>query len=352
MQLTLSLVMLTLTAGGGAAAAHDPNLHGITGRLPRVEPRLAQSQNATNQTERFTRKVRIGRDGRFDITNIAGEIVITGGSGDEVSIEAVKRTDGDQRELANVTIEVNAGNGRVDVRTVYPDNGRTRFRGRRSVGQTGVRVDYTIAVPASTEVGAKSVSGDVRISGIQGSVRVETVSGKVTASSTPRLELAKTVSGEIDVSDIDTDRALTISSISGRLRGRNVKARALELRTVSGDVSIVDAACERIDGRSLSGNVAYEGALARNGRYELTAHSGSIRLTLPESPGFSLSADTFSGTIRSDLPVTFEDRGPARGRGRRAIGGISRNSIRARFGDGGAELMVRSFSGDIVISKR
>ena len=101
-----------------------------------------------------------------------------------------------------------------------------------------------------------------------------------------------------------------------------------------------------------SGNVAYEGALARNGRYELTAHSGSIRLTLPESPGFSLSADTFSGTIRSDLPVTFEDRGPARGRGRRAIGGISRNSIRARFGDGGAELMVRSFSGDIVISKR
>jgi hypothetical protein len=50
--------------------------------------------------------------------------------------------------------------------------------------------------------------------------------------------------------------------------------------------------------------------------------------------------------------VTLSDAGPNRGRGRRGFGGIPGKSIRAQFGDGSAELMVRSFSGDIVISKR
>jgi len=352
MRLTMALVVMAIAAGGGAAAAPDPNLPGVVDPVPGVVQRLSRSQSGANQTERFSRRVRIGRDGRFSVTNISGEVVVTVGSGDEVSIEAVKRTSGDQRDLGDVTIDVNAGNGRVDVRTLYPDD-RARFTGRGRGRRTGsVSVDFTITVPASTEVTAKSVSGNIRISGVQGPVRGETVSGSVTTSATPKLELAKSVSGNVDVSDIVTDRALTIMTISGQLRGRNVKARSLELKTVSGNVAIVDAECERIDGQSVSGDITFEGTLARNGRYELATHSGTIRLTLPESPGFSLSAGTFSGSIRSELPVTLGDTGPNRGRGRRGFGGIPGKSIRARFGDGGAELTVRSFSGDIVISKR
>ena len=264
-----------------------------------------------------------------------------------MSIEAVKRTRGDQRELADVTIEVDAGNGRVDVRTVCPSD-NLRLRGRRTGrGGDGVRVDYTVTVPGSTEVDAKSVSGNVRVTGVQGSVRAETISGSVTTSRTPKLEVAKSVSGAVDISDIATDRGLTVGSISGTVRGRNVKARSLDLNTVSGDVTITDAACERIDGRSISGNIEYAGALARNGRYDLNSHSGTIRLTLPDSPGFSLTANTFSGTIRSDLPLTGGDADQNR-RGR----GFNGRSIQATFGDGSAGLTLRTFSGDIIISKR
>jgi DUF4097 and DUF4098 domain-containing protein YvlB len=313
-------------------------------------PPAYQGQSGADQTERFSRRARIGRDGRFSINNIAGDIIVTSGSGDEVSIEAVKRTSGDQRELANVTIEVDAGNGRVDVRTVYPSfNGRlTGVRSLRSNDR--VRVDYTITVPGSTEVDAKSVSGNVRVTGVDGSVRAETISGTVTTARTPKLELAKSVSGDVDISDIATDRGLTVGSISGTLRGRNVKARSLDLNTVSGDMTITDAACERIDGRSISGNIEYTGSLARNGRYDLNSHSGNIRLTLPDSPGFSLTANTFSGTIRSDLPLTIG--GDAnRGRGGRPRG-INGRSVQAAFGDGSAGLTVRTFSGDIIISRR
>ena len=40
--------------------------------------------NGPEQTERFSRKVKIGRDGRFSLSNISGDIVVTGGGGDEV----------------------------------------------------------------------------------------------------------------------------------------------------------------------------------------------------------------------------------------------------------------------------
>src|SRR5437867_2327699 len=91
------------------------------------------------QTERFSRKVTVGRDGRVSIGNIAGDITVTGGSGDEVSIDAVKRTRGDRSELGRVQIVVDERGGRVDVRTEHE---RNRFD--RDGRGDHVSVDYTI----------------------------------------------------------------------------------------------------------------------------------------------------------------------------------------------------------------
>src|SRR5437867_4249829 len=92
------------------------------------------------QTERFSRRVRVGRDGRVSIGNIAGDITVTGGSGDEVSIEAIKRTRADRGELSTVQIIVDDRAGRVDVRT-------------EQAGQNDhVSVDYTVSVPTSAAI--------------------------------------------------------------------------------------------------------------------------------------------------------------------------------------------------------
>ena len=305
----------------------------------RLDAPAAYQGSGQQQNGRFSRTVRLGRDGRFSLSNIAGEIVITGGSSENVEIEAVKRSRGSQRDLDEVVIEVDARAGRVDVRTVYP-----RRRG------PDVSVSYTVMLPAAASVDVHSISGNVRVTSVQGTVRADSISGNVSTAGTPRLELAKSVSGNIDLADAGSDAELAATSISGNIRARGVKARSIDASTVSGDVQLIDVACERIGARSTSGSIEYSGTLARNGRYDFNSHSGDVRLTLSDAVGFDLTANTFSGTIRSDLPLVIGGIGRnQRGRG---PGGINQRSVEATFGDGSAAITARSFSGNVVISKR
>ena len=78
-------------------------------------------------------------------------------------------------------------------------------------------VDYTIVVPTGVAVEARSVSGTSR-SNRSGILRAETISGNVTAAATPRLELLRSVSGNVDLADIGADGDLAVSSISGDIR--------------------------------------------------------------------------------------------------------------------------------------
>src|SRR5207247_1291048 len=139
-----------------------------------------------------------------------------------------------------------------------------------------------------------------KVSNVQGAVRAETISGNVTASATPKLQMAKSVSGDVDLNEVTADAEVVVQNISGNVRARGLKARALELGTVSGDVILADITSDRIGARSVSGSLEYSGALARSGRYEFNVHSGNIRLILAGATGFAINANTFSGAIRSD----------------------------------------------------
>jgi hypothetical protein len=85
------------------------------------------------------------------------------------------------------------------------------------------------------------------------------------------------------------------------------------------------------------------GPLTAGGRYDATSHSGSVRITLTGDTGFELDANSFSGSIRSDLPLTGNVGGD-RGRRQRAVRGV--------YGNGSAVLHLTTFSGGIVIEKR
>jgi DUF4097 and DUF4098 domain-containing protein YvlB len=254
-----------------------------------------------------------------------------------VSVEAIKRVRRDRSQLDQVRVEVDNAPGRVDVRTSYP-----RFT------NNNVSVDYTVTVPSGVSVELHSVSGSVKVTGVRGVVRAESVSGNVIATDTPKLELAKSVSGDVTFSGVSTDTDVSIGSVSGSVRGRGVKAHGLEFNSVSGDVVISDVTCDRFGAKSVSGAIEYSGTITRSGRYDMNSHSGAIRLMLTNPPGFEVTANTFSGSIRSDFPLTIGGDSDRRG-GRP---GFSGRSIRATFGDGSATLALRTFSGNIVIEKR
>ena len=90
--------------------------------------------------------------------------------------------------------------------------------------------------------------------------------------------------------------------------------------------------------------MAFTGALARNGRYELKSFSGEVRLSLEGNSGFEVEANSFSGEVRSDFAITTRGTQSDR-RGRRTV-------LNGTFGDGSAVLDLTTFSGSIVISKR
>jgi len=237
-----SLVIAGLAVVAAPAAAQDGGHPLALREIVRTAVRPGAYQGRNNgpeQSERFSRKIKIGRDGRFSLANISGDITVTAGSGDEVSIDAVKRTRGDKSELGMVQIVVDDRAGRVDVRTEYEQQNRSE-RNRRG---NSVSVDYTVVVPASVSVDVHSISGTVKVTGVHGSLRAESISGDVVISDAPRLEAAKTVSGNVSLTGVTSDGDLSATSVSGSVHAKGVKARGLDLGSVSGDINVSDVTC-------------------------------------------------------------------------------------------------------------
>jgi DUF4097 and DUF4098 domain-containing protein YvlB len=311
-------------------------------RAREAERRRRQDTRRGNEyTDKLSKTLRLGKTGTFDLQNVSGDIVVTGGGGNDVHIDAVKRVrhpnESEARALLQaIDVRMEERNGNVEVRTDYP---RRNWSGG---------VDFTVSLPRDANVVLRSVSGDVRVSNLNGDLRAETISGALLATSVKRIRQAKTISGDLEITDTDADDVVA-STISGTLLARGVKARSVDLQSVSGDVRITDVQSDRTYVRSISGSIDFSGQLARNGRYEFQSHSGDVRVSPLGSQGFSIEASTFSGDLRSDYPTTLQGNPPNSSLINR---GPNRRSLRTTVGDGGAVLSLQSFSGSITVVKR
>jgi DUF4097 and DUF4098 domain-containing protein YvlB len=291
------------------------------------------------QEERFSEQYDIGAEGSFTLSNVSGNIVVRADSVSLVEVEAVKRVSRSRsgqdasRQLELVEIQVTHSGNRLRIKTRYGDEDE---RGNREIN---VSVDYQVTVPLGTEVSASSVSGNVDVEGVQGELEAVTVSGEVTVNKAEQLLKAKSVSGTVKVISASSDRSVEISSVSGDVETRGLRARELRLESVSGDVEVSDASCERAELGTVSGDVRYNGTLAASGRYDFKSHSGDVVITIPGDVGFELEASSFSGGIESDFDLTVHS--------------ISRErKVSGVFGDGSAVINATTFSGDITIRQR
>lgn len=324
-----------------SAGAHPPGPadHGVPAREGRpyevvrvhVERSSAAQEGAGEPLRgEWSRVFKLPGRGSLDLSNLSGDIVVTGGAGDEIRVHAV-REDGSQAGRAgaeDIRIVVNEGAGRVEIRTEYPRRGR--------YGD----VDFNVQVPAYADVNIRSVSGDVRVEKVQGEVRGESVSGDVVVADVRTLLLAKSVSGEVTVTGAGGD-AVNAESVSGGIHAQGLTANDCRMQSVSGELTLTGAKCGRAHLKTISGGIEYAGSLAAGGRYEFSSHSGDVRLSVGGGSGFELVAKTFSGSMESALPMTrhrVED-GDHRPRGR----------MRGTVGDGSAYVDVKTFSGSIVV---
>lgn len=335
----LSAVVVT-AAAPSARAATGP---GDTPRAAWLE-RFTAARQGSEETDRIVRTFTVGNDGALDLSNVSGDVRVTVANGRDIRVEATKRVrhrDAAEarRTLAELRVDMAQVGNRVEVRTVDP-----RRSNRGNTRDVSMRVDYIVTVPATTTVRVRTISGNTDVNGVSGEVRAEAVSGDVRVAGTPNLAMAKTVSGDVTARDIGSSAGLTLSTISGTVRASGLNVRGLDCSSVSGNVELSGVQAERVQAKSVSGDLAFGATLARDGRYEFSTHSGNVRVMLASDTGFDLDASTFSGSVRSDLPITL--RAPVDGRRG------STRSIRGVHGDGSAVLAVKTFSGSVVIVRR
>lgn len=287
--------------------------------------------------ERFEKTEALAMNGKLYLSNVSGQIEVATWKNAQVKIEALKTSKAGslakaKENAAEVTIEVTKEGDLVRVETKYPKR-RGGFWGGDSIN---VSVDYKIWVPEMAAVELKSVSGDVRIAPIGGKAKVNCVSGNVDLLGAAGAEI-DLVSGELTLENIAGDAY--VKAVSGNITAIKVMG-SIEVEAVSGEIDLRDVSeAQTVNAKSVSGNITYIGKIKMGGRYELKAHSGDVRMTLPADSAFDLDANTFSG----DIDIDFEIQ---------VVGKISPREVHGTVGKGGATVVLKCFSGNVDLKKR
>src|SRR4051812_10061221 len=209
--LTASFVALVTLAAGRADAQVYPDriVAAVKARAVTASTayqRRERDDNRSEQVDRTTKTFRLGDAGSLTLGNIAGDITINRASGAETAVEIVKTARGrdaaDARELLQlVTVDASERNGRVEIRTRYP-NEEMRRNGRRNIN---VSVAYNVTAPAGTRIAVESISGSIKVADIRGDLSANTISGDLRISGAGRIGNAKTISGSVEIIDAQVD---------------------------------------------------------------------------------------------------------------------------------------------------
>lgn len=260
-----------------------------------------------------------GPNGTVDLTQISGHVVVTASRGREARVFATT-------EYGYLRADFSGSRITLEVRSRRNRMGDSEFR---------------LAVPVGTRVIARTVSGDVSVIGMKAAVEARTVSGAIHVEDAADRITIETVSGD-----------LTASGLAGPVRAQSVSgdvkltglAGDLDVESVSGEVSLRDARSGNVRAETVSGGVEYRGTIDKSGRYEFKSHSGDIDLAIPDGTGASFTVSTFSGSVDSSIPMTLQPSDDARGNRRS-------KTMEFSVGGGGARITVRTFSGDVTISR-
>jgi hypothetical protein len=202
----------------------------------------------------------VARGNWVRLRNTNGEIHVESGAGDRVEITAIKRASrGGDTSVVRIEARQAAGGGDLLVCALWGEGGVCedgQYRGTRRGGWDGdddrrnVSVEFRVKLPAGVRLDARSVNGEVNVSGATSEVRVQTVNGSVSATSSGGPVRAKTVNGSIDV------RMATLGS------------EPVEYETVN----------------------------------------GSVTVRLPQDVNAEIEMSTVNGSLESDFPLTLQGR--------------------------------------------
>ncbi|HVM17014.1 MAG TPA: DUF4097 family beta strand repeat-containing protein [Gaiellaceae bacterium] len=221
----------------------------------------------------------------------SGSVEIETLDGDETRIDLEGQNEAGRAAVERATIACDGDEVRVEV-----GEERAVFLAFRSP-----KVRLRVTCPHGTRLTADVVAADVKARGRFGAAAVKTVSGDV--------ELGD-VDGDLDLKTVSGD------AVAGRVGGDT------RLKTVSGDLKVRELG-ERADGKTVSGDVEL-GTVSR-GTVSLQSVSGDVKVGIAAGAAVWMDLNSLSGDTRCDLT-------PSDGPG---------------DGDAAVEVRAKSVSGDI-----
>ncbi len=272
------LVLTPLTAAWATTAQRAPGYAPLAVELTR--------RGSTEQGDEFRWAGRIPAGRAIEIEGVNGDLRAVAAISAEVEVTATKR--GRKSDPDEVEIRVVEHDDGVTICAVYPSPSSRKpnecapgERGRMHTENNDVMVNFTVRVPAGVRFIGRTVNGDVEAADLDAEVRAHTVNGGVTLSTKSYAEAA-TVNGSITASI-----------------GRADWQESLEFETVN----------------------------------------GSITLNLPDEVNTEVRAETVTGEIFTDFPLTVKGKfGPRR--------------VSGTIGKGGRELHLGTVNGSIRLRRK
>ena len=219
--------------------------------------------------------------GAVEIDNVAGLIDVQGWDKSEV---AVTGTIGKDVERVDVTSDSN----RTSIRVVLPKGMHWDMRDGDA--------HLVIHVPINSSVSTSLVSSDLKVSGVRGALELRSVSGNIRGDGGGDLRV-NDVSGDIHFTATAAKR-IEAKSISGDivLTGGNTD---IEASTVSGDARLTLGTVSRARFKTVSGGISATLAVAADAQIDGESVSGDIRLDFAGEPAADFNVQTLSGDIEN-----------------------------------------------------
>jgi DUF4097 and DUF4098 domain-containing protein YvlB len=205
---------------------------------------------AQTNTETVDKTLSLAAGGTLKLKTFSGKVRITGGSGDQVVVHAVRRARQDR--LDEIKLEITQSGNTIEIDA----NHRLVERNNDNVVET----DLEIQVPARTRLDIKTFSAPVTVIGVNADQNIDGFSSSITVESSEwndndldintfsggvRLRLPASAKGTVDFNSFsgtfESDLPVTLSNSNRRNFRGSLNGGGngdFRLKTFSGDVSI------------------------------------------------------------------------------------------------------------------
>jgi DUF4097 and DUF4098 domain-containing protein YvlB len=259
-------------------------------------------------------------DGLVEIENASGSIHVIGWDQPEVM---VKGTLG--RGATGLNLSGAARRTHVEVETEGNPH--------------GVRSDIEVRVPVGSRVQIDTFQAEISVSGVKGGVRAETVNGSIAVSGATKDVDVQSVNGAVEVAG--SGGRVHAESVNGQVTVKDANGE-VDASTVNGLLSVIGGTFERARLETVSGELRFEGALAKNASVDAETVSGGVDIALPAGTSADFSITTFSGSVDNQL-------GPP---AQKTSKWTPEKELSFSTGAGGAKVNVQTLSGGIRLRKK